>query len=384
MEKNMYIILSLVFLVSCTTGSQQEPLPPMIPDHTPYIAGMIEFSPDTTHHYPEIVVGYFTEADINLDEPYNRDDYLTAYPEIYTPSLLRQVIKTSQIFELNWDAETNAEVSVRGPLGTPKEKTITFTHEGNGVYGDRTYALPRTANGKYELRVTLPDGRTFGSRTYIPEAVDFTVPDSIGVPVRFEPQGPPSEIQIEKVPMAVPSPENGFLKISQWNTSVDRELLLMKPNEHFLYTDRSNYLRTGIGFYVGFVEQPSDTFSFSWAQRLDKPRNELWKKQHHWFRFSFHSPGIGKFYRPLMYIYSSSDEWSKKMGDPANKATITRDTTYLFDVSTIDKIGENGEVMPKVKEAIGFFSGYYSLYKQTTVYPVRNFDLDSVLTANGQ
>ncbi|MBO6872009.1 MAG: hypothetical protein JJ882_15505, partial [Balneola sp.] len=65
------------------------------------------------------------------------------------------------------------------------------------------------------------------------------------------------------------------------------------------------------------------------------------------------------------------------------EALSTRDSTYLFDVSTIEKIDENGKILPKSdNDAIGFFAGYFSLYKKTVLIPVRNFDLDSVLSKN--
>ncbi len=168
----------------------------------------------------------------------------------------------------------------------------------------------------------------------------------------------------------------------QWNTSLDRELLLMKPDERFHYTDRSNYLRTGIGFFVDFVRQPSDTFSPGWSQTLDKSRDEIWMKQHYWFRISFQSMGIGKLYFPLMNIYSATEEWGHVIQQPKGVALAQRDTMYLFNASTIYKIGKNGALISasQSREVFGFFSGYYSLYKQFTVYPIRNFDLDSVLT----
>ena len=48
------------------------------------------------------------------------------------------------------------------------------------------------------------------------------------------------------------------------------------------------------------------------------------------------------------------------------------------------KAGENGNILPKKDlDAIGFFTGNFSVYKKTVLYPIRNYDIDSVLTANG-
>lgn len=384
MNKAIYSILLLFTSAACSTSPDSGGFPPkMVPDRTPYIAGMIEFSPDTTHHYPEIVIGYFSDI-YETEDIFSYGKLLNryTYPGIYTPALLRQLCVTSILYGLQWEPESEAIVMVRGPLGTAKEKTVKFIHEKNGVYGDQKYALPRIPNGKYELRITLPDGRIFGARTHIPEAVNLTIPDSIGVPVRFEPQGPPNERYIKRHDIVIPTPDNAFFTIMQWNTSVDRELLLMKPDEHFRYTDRSNYLRTGIGFFVDFVSHPQDTTSPGWSQTLDKPRDEIWMKKHYWSRFSFHSKGIGRLYFPLMNIYSSTVRWQKKIERVYNHAAVTHDSTFLFEISNINKIGGDGEIIPEVREAFGFFSGYYSLYKQFTVYPIRNFDLDSVLTSH--
>lgn len=353
----------------------------MIPDHTLYVAGMIEYSPDTTHHYPQIVVSYFTQV-IRKDEPYSGEDYLMEYTDIYTPMLLRQIVATAHLFQLKWEPETKAIVSIKGPLGTTKEKKVIFTHEGHGIYGDVNYALPRIPNGKYKLRITLPNGSTFGAVTHIPEPVNLTIPDSIGILVKFGQQGPPLEKHINRHEILIPTPKNALFTIMQWNTSLDRELLLMKQDEHFHYTNRSNYLRTGIGLFVDFVRQSSDVFSPGWSQTLDKHQDEIWMKQHYWLRISFQSKGIGKLYFPLMNIYSATEEWEQVIQQPKGDALAQRDTTYLFNASTIYKIGKNGILISasQSRDVFGFFSGYYSLYKQFTVYPIRNFDLDSVLT----
>ncbi len=172
MKKEYYYFLFLGLLLSCLNEKDYSRSQKMIPDHTLYVAGMIEYSSDTTHHYPEIVVGYFTQV-IRKDEPYSREDYLTEYTGIYTPILLRQVQATAHYFKLKWEPETEAIVSITGPLGATKEKKVVLTHEGNGIYGDMNYALPRMPNGKYKLRITLPDGSIFGAVTRIPEAVNF-------------------------------------------------------------------------------------------------------------------------------------------------------------------------------------------------------------------
>src|SRR5699024_9044309 len=134
--KEYYYLLFLALLLSCSNEKEYySQTHKMISDHTLYVAGMIEYSPDKTHRYPQIVVGYFTRA-VRKDEPYSQEDHLMEYTGLYTPILLRQVLATSHYFQLKWESENEAIVSIKGPLGTTKEKKVVLTHEGNGIYGD--------------------------------------------------------------------------------------------------------------------------------------------------------------------------------------------------------------------------------------------------------
>ena len=387
MKNHVFIIIVLLFFSSsCATDPGNKPIPKMVPDHTPYIAGLIEASPDTTHHYPEIVVGYFTDIYTDEKDPFF-SGVLREYPGIYSPTLLRQVVQTSILFGLAWAPESKAKVIVNGPLGTPQEQTVNFTHEGNGVYGDKDYALPRIPQGKYRLRVTLPDGRTYGQITQIPEATDIPVPDSISVPVEYRPyyDGTPKEEHTKQYNIIFDQPDDSYFTIIQYNSELDRDLLLLEPDERFKFTDRSNYWRTGIGYAGILNDAKPDTFKRGWVQSLNKPRDEVWMINHWWFRFSFFDEGIGDMFSPLKNIFTTADGWVDQFFSPRGIAAAQNDSTYLFRVSTIRKVGGDGEFLPKEEsDAIGFFSGYYSRYKQTTLYPIRNFDLDSVLTANEQ
>lgn len=389
MEKifTMILLLLLVLSISCGTNIQPEtPIPKMVPDRTPYIAGLIEASPDTTHHYPEIVVGYFTDIYTNQNEPYI-PGLVYENPGIYTPELFRQLNQTSILFGLQFEPEPEAVVTVRGPLGLSNEQKVTFTHEENGIYGDMNYALKRVPGGKYRLRVELPSGDTYGLITQIPEATNIPVPDSISVPVEYSPynDGTPSEESIKGYDIVFEQPANSYFTITQHNSELDRELLLLEPDEKFAYTDRSNYLRTGIGYSGILTDAVPDTFIRRWSQNLGKPRDKVWMKNHWWMRFSFYDEAIGDMFFPVLDQFTSSEAWLNKLFTPSGDATVQNDSTYLFRVSTIRKVSDDGEFLPKEQsDAIGFFSGYYSRYKQTTLYPIRNFDLDSVLTANGQ
>lgn len=381
MKKRAILIILCIITISCTTNpSGEESQPKMVPDRTPYIAGLIEASNDTLHHYPEVVVGYVTDSQ-NFDDP----NILNSYPEIYSPTLLTQVVKTSFAFSLGFDPEADATVLVRGPIGKNNEQEIIFSHKDNGVYGDVNSALPLEPNGEYTLNVTLPDGREYVRKTYIPEATSLILPDSIRMEVEYKPygDGTPREESVKPYPIVFNYPDMHFLTVLQYNSDKDRELLLLEPDEGFRFTDRSSYLRTGIGYSISLSSNASkDTLPRHWGQRLDKPKEEVWKQKHWWLRFSYFSEGIGRMYFPPIDFFSAGQKWIDQMHTRRLDAVTQNDSTYLFDVSTIRKLSADGRMLPKdSSDAIGFFSGYYSTYRQTTLYPIRNFDLDSVLTS---
>jgi hypothetical protein len=107
----------------------------MIPDGTPYIAGLVEATNDTVHHFPEVVVGYMTDVVWDTDN-WNHPDMLDNYPGLYNPTLWTQVVKTSEYFGFGYQAESEAVVKITGPLNHPKQKTVKYSSFGNGVYGD--------------------------------------------------------------------------------------------------------------------------------------------------------------------------------------------------------------------------------------------------------
>lgn len=387
MKKAILIIFCILCSISCTTGTEQDRIPPKrIPDHTPYIAGLIEASPDTTHHYPEVVVGYFTDNFISTKyyrkhKRTERKTLLHSYPGIYSPQLLTQLLETSIYFALSWEPEPNATVSVRGPLRMPQEKTVTFIHEGRGIYGDVNYDLERVPNGRYKLLVKLPDGRTYQSITHIPAAVSLELPNSVGIQVKLKHigDGIPKERNSPGFPIPINAPANSFITVYQKNESIDRDLLLLEPGEEFKFNDRSPYLRAGSTYYISLSKNNRDFIYNPWGQ-LDKPKSEIWMYSYCWVRLSFFSKGVGRMYQPIFTWFTTGGEWSEDMFHPYSKGF--NDTTYLFDVSTIYKVSKNGNVLPKdSSDAIGFFGGYYSRYKRYTMYPIRPFDLDSVLAA---
>jgi hypothetical protein len=375
-------MLVLIIFNSCSKNPvKEQPIPKMVPDHTPYIAGFVEASPDTTPHYSQIVVGYFTDTQ-NLHDP----GILLSrhYPGIYSPMLIKQLLGTSILFALSWQPESNAVVKVSGPLGAPKEKKVTFTSEGKGIYGDVNYMLPRVTNGQYQLHVTLPDGRTYVSKTHIPGAIILPLPDSISIKVKYWPlgNGEPNEKDVKRYVLPFKAPENSFLRVLQFNSSVDRQLLLLKPNQHFRFADRGNYLRVGIGYNVELVNSiKKEEITRPWGQFLNKPRDKIWNMEHWWYHVSFFSKGLGRMFFNVPN-WTTTNEKTSQFQYLTSVAKSSNDSTFLFRASTIREVGKNGNVLLKdSSDAIGFFVGVSSRYEQTTLYPIRQYNLDSVWTA---
>lgn len=356
-----------------------------IPDKTPYIAGLIEATEDTVHHFPEVIVGYFTDP-LDYQHPGIRWDH-DYYPNVLNTDLLTQLLKTSTFFELIYEFEIDAEVIVKGPQNSPEEKQVKFTGLEKGLFGDINHDLVLIPGGTYTLTVKLPDKRIYSSTTKIPESIPIVIPDSIGIEVINTSYGDGTPYEIYKNREVIPfnHPEQTHVLIVQSNEDTDRETLLLEPDEMFRFNDLGNYLRSGSLYGIAMGKTTTDTLWKSWIQDLNKPKKSVWNKKQNWNRFSFFNEGVGGNFFPMEDLFTAEEKWENTMSRRLFEAYDTEDSTnYLFDISTIRKVGENGEVLPKEEsDAIGFFGGYFSVYKKTTLYPIRNFDLDSVLTAHG-
>lgn len=382
-NQRFIIFVSLLLMVSCSSPVKEQDTSDFtfIPDNTPFIAGFIEATNDTVHHYPEVIVGYFTnEREYLLEELYQASD---PSPDVYSPDLLTQLVKTMNHFKFVYESEEQATVTVTGPLNHPRKKEVIYTNQSNGLYGDVNAELPLLAGENYRIDIELPDGRAYSSTTVIPSSVEIEIPDSIGIELYNAEysDGTPVERFLNEPKIFFEHPEETHLVIVQNNTDKDRDLLLMEPDDEFMFYDRGNFLRAGSLYGISLTREDTDTLSKSWVQRLDKPRSEIWEFEHNWMRLSFFSDGI-YYLHPMMDEFSTYITWSETINNELLDAIDNRDSTYLFDTSTIRKVGEDGQLLPKeATDAIGFFAGYFSVYDQTTLYPIRQFDLDSLLSA---
>lgn len=238
------------------------------------------------------------------------------------------------------------------------------------------------------LEVTLPDGRMYSSTTIIPEEAEIVIPDSVGLELTLKHyhSGEPYEMcDLNDKSILVKYPKHTFLTETQMNTNVDRELLYLDPEVPFKYGDRGDYLRPTFEFGILMTENSVDTLSVVWV----RPLFEEWAKEKpleiQWRRFVFYSEGMWRNHQVLRWWgYLPKGEKWKQMYQEFVDATQSRDSTFLFDVSTIQKQNKKGEVFPKDSlDAIGFFAGNFSVYKKIMVHPIRNFNIDSVYATQG-
>ncbi len=376
------ILIVYIFIISCDLTMKLPDINnKIIPDNTPFITGIIEASNDSTFYYPQITVGYVSDADFS-----NEIRLLKNIPGLFSPTQLIQIYKTVRGFNLNYHYENEAQVIIKGPLGQENEKKILLDNEDFGVYGDTKSDLMLLPGHYYELYVKLTDGRVFTSKTHIPSNVSFSIPDSIGLEVRLTHfgDGTPKEESYKNFYTYFHIPNDSRLFEIQVNTNNDKYILLLESDVVLPFSDRSDYHRIGSYYGIFSNEVSLDSLRTFWLKDIDQYyiyQNAFQIESH---RYGFYSDGMWDNFQILDRNFTASGQTWNKISDDAKSALLTRDSTYLKRVSTIDEIGPDGEILPKDEaNVIGFFAGSFSVYKKTVVYPIRNFDLDSVLTAHG-
>ena len=384
--KSTFIPVLLIVIVSIQCGVQPEAdteeYNRRLPDKTPFISGIIEASNDTTHYYTQVVIGYATDG--LFVDAYQELQHI---PKLYSPTLWAQVVYTLQRYVLSFEVESEAEVTIHGPLDHALERQTDLQYEGYGIYGDLDYDLVLLAGQRYKLEVTLPDGRMYSSTTIIPEEAEIVIPDSVGIELTLKHYGTgePYETSVgNHKAIRFEYPKHTFLTETQKNTSIDRELLFIDPEVPFRFGDRGDYLRTTLQFDIWLTGNSVDSTRIVWS----RPLFEEWAKEKplevQWRRFAFYSEGMWRNHQVVNLGYNGIGEEWKQMNQEFVDAVRSRDSTFLFDVSTIHKQNKEGEIFPKDSlDAIGFFAGNFSVYKTFTLYPIRNFNIDSVFATQG-
>ena len=205
------LMIFMASILGCQNISNNKPLGTdrIIPDKTPFITGIIEASNDTVFYYPQVTVGYATDA--QFATPYFNVHHI---PGLFSPTQWTQVVRTIERFELSYEFEDEAEVWIKGPLSHKNEKTVHLKNEGFGVYGDVSNELQLIPGKLYLLNVSLPDGRSYVEDTIIPDSIRIDVPDSIGLNVVYSPyqNGTPFERSISEKKITINPPRQTFLK----------------------------------------------------------------------------------------------------------------------------------------------------------------------------
>ncbi|HEX6981460.1 MAG TPA: hypothetical protein VF181_01760 [Balneolaceae bacterium] len=379
--KKLLIFVIILAIQGCDLFQQEEKekFIKLVPDHTPFIVSTLEATVDTVHHYPEVFVGYLS------DFQKGEDGYLPyPIPGIWWPILNAQVYHIASDMRLSLGIEKEAKVVVTGPLNHPKEKGVVFKYEDFGVYGDQNYLLPLIAKESYKLSVTLPDGRSYTAVTRIPALPQWQVADTVKTPLKLTTfyTGDYVEESKEVIPFSyTPSPKAVYT-IGQFNHQYDYEALGVTTNDELLYGDRGPYWRQGLVYTI----RTNDFIKINWLGLIwtNSPDYPLRYSERSWGRLSQINKDLGPFYQNVFNWIgmASGDPWSLKETKQV-QARLRRDTTYLFGISNILKVGENGKALPKSEtDAIGVFGGFSTAYRSTVMIPIRSWDPDTLNWGN--
>ena len=123
-------MIFMASILGCQNISNNKPLGTdrIIPDKTPFITGIIEASNDTVFYYPQVTVGYATDA--QFATPYFNVHHI---PGLFSPTQWTQVVRTIERFELSYEFEDEAEVWIKGPLSHKNEKGFFLLVEGGRI-----------------------------------------------------------------------------------------------------------------------------------------------------------------------------------------------------------------------------------------------------------
>lgn len=377
-----WLICIAIVLQGCdllNKNSEEKPFVKLVPDHTPFIVSTLEATADTVHHYPEVFVGYLSDFRKGEDGPLPYP-----LPGIWWPVLNAQVYHIAADMNLSLGIEDEARVAIRGPLNRPNEGRVVLTYEEYGVYGDQSSALSLMAGERYELSVKLPDGRAYTAFTRLPRLPKWEAPDSVEMPLklmRFS-TGVYVEEYKEEIPFPYETAPEAVYTIGQFNYEYDYETFGM-GKEAFLYSDRGPFWREGATYMIRHNNTFRDKQAFS-PKWIDLQTDSLKYSEKAWGRLSQINKDLGKFYQNVFnwIAVETEDPWSLEDTRQV-QAHLQRDTTYLFEISNIFKVGEGENVLPKDQsDAIGVFGGYSAAYRTTTLIPIRGWDPDTLNWAN--
>lgn len=186
----------------------------------------------------------------------------------------------------------------------------------------------------------------------------------------------------EEIPFPYETAPEAVYTIGQFNYEYDYETFGM-GKEAFLYSDRGPFWREGATYMIRHNNTFRDKQAFS-PKWIDLQTDSLKYSEKAWGRLSQINKDLGKFYQNVFnwIAVETEDPWSLEDTRQV-QAHLQRDTTYLFEISNIFKVGEGENVLPKDQsDAIGVFGGYSAAYRTTTLIPIRGWDPDTLNWAN--
>ena len=385
--RHIFLLLTLL-LAGCglfDSDKPDGPLAPIVQDGTPYILSVLEATPDTVHHHPEVYVGRVYNA-LSFDyDPYLDPPTIEPLKRIFQPMLSSQVTNMCAMMRLRPEADTDAEVWVVGPLGEAGETRVAFTHEAVGVYGDVSRRLVLREGSRYRLEVGLSDGRRYEAETEIPERGEWNLPSRLEIPTKLYREsdtGIMSESGEQTLPFYT-IPAGAVAVFESWNGELefDRMLFGMHPGENFRFQSRGNWLR---GTLVGqHAITSDDPYGFG-PYAKDRDIRSVWvvdanhivvryDSLYEYRTLQFLNKDLFMWYNNVHFIVTTPTRDSLGYrSDEHYAASKARDTTYLPRLSNLHRVNESGQRQPRVPgDAVGVFAAYSARYYKMRLVPLR-------------
>ena len=367
---------TLALVIGCDPAETGRDGPTLIPDGTPYIIALLEHSPDTTFHHPQVYVALATDqVDVQyslLEDPEHKPG-----AELWHPVAWAQVGLKLDRMKIRPVAYDQAEVSITGPLGALGEQTVPFPLETRGVYGDAARALDIRPQARYRLDVRLADGRHFTAETAVPTTTQWTLPDTMDVDVSLQVSAPgaPHRVDLGRVLFDWTPPPTSESELTSYGQNAtleeDYDFYDLLPGESLPYEESNNEVRMGRRYGVFTTAYAAHRHpDLSWGQVSNRP---LRHTQRMWPRLYSLNLDLGRFYNPEdQYTeYQDGDPWQQANWS-LGAVVSDRDTSYFPRVSNLRTVPTEGT--PEPRDAVGVFGAFGARYGTTVLRAVRDFD----------
>ncbi len=387
--RRLFLLSLLGALSACGELFDQDPsrINPrkLLPDNTPYIASLLDYSPDTTLVPLEVWVGYMTHIPSlpqNLYNPYHDPEAGDAVLQIQGIPLFTQVLHTAYYNQLKPRAEPAARVSISGPLGHAQRRVV-FSHRGGGVYSAPQEALDLLPGERYRLDVALPDGAAYTAETVMPHPAVGSLLESYNVPVRMElDYKDRTKIELTdgsnlNYPGWDPFPfymqHGSAARIFNLNApkSWVREALLLRDNEKLNFEDSNGWMMEGNYGIWGPRITRLNAPSTRWSLGGDEKNSRMYRSVCRYLRITDINEDYLSNLRPEHFQFTSaldSTDAVKERFRMHSNANYYRDTTYFFRITNL-KPAEGS-----ARRAAGVFGASASRYLRTVNHIKRTWD----------